>query len=518
MEFLQYFIDHRGEVLEQTGEHLYLTFISLLLAISLALPLGILLSRHQKFAHPVIGLVNVIQTIPSLALLGFMIPILGIGAVPAIVALFLYALLPIVRNTFTGITEVDQNLVEAARGMGMTSQQSLLKVELPLALPTIFAGIRTATVINIGVATLTALIGAGGLGEFIFRGIALNNMYMILSGAIPAALLAVGFDNGLGIIEKYGLKINFKALIFSTLAVFVVLYLFRISSTDKNLMKAGFPNGFIYRDDGYEGLKEVYNLEFDVIEMQPGLMYDAIKNENVDVVAGFSTDGRIEAFDLVVLEDDKKYFPPYHAAPLVRTETLKNFPEIKVALDKLSGKISEEKMAELNLQADSNINPKNVAEVFLTSIGISTDRYTVNEVADIVIGSKEFTESFILAEMFKLVIENTTSLTVDLKLAFGGTKLVFDALRFGNVDIYAEYTGTALLVLLPEEDRDINIVYEKDVVYRYVKDKFISRYQLTWLSPLGFNNTHAMVVRKSFAEKNRLKSISDLSAFLKETK
>ena len=143
------------------------------------------------------------QTIPSVALLGFLLPLLGIGVVPAIVALFLYALLPIVRNTSTGIEEVDEFVREAARGMGMSDIQILTKVELPLAVPVIFAGIRTATVINVGVATLCALIASGGLGEFIFRGIALNNVNMILAGAIPAAMLAMFFDFVLGILQKF---------------------------------------------------------------------------------------------------------------------------------------------------------------------------------------------------------------------------------------------------------------------------------------------------------------------------
>ena len=154
-----------------------------------------------------LGFVNIIQTVPSIALLGFMLPFFGIGVTPAIIALFLYALLPIVRNTYAGIQGVEPLVVEAARGLGLSDRQVLQQVELPLALPMIFAGLRTATVINIGVATLCALIAAGGLGEYIFRGIAVNNTNMILAGAVPASLLAIVLDVLLGALER-GLQSN----------------------------------------------------------------------------------------------------------------------------------------------------------------------------------------------------------------------------------------------------------------------------------------------------------------------
>src|SRR5580704_3899593 len=157
-----------GKLLEQTLTHIGLTFISLLIAVVIGLPLGILISRRRKWSGIILGIAGVLQTIPSIALLGFMIPLLGIGAKPAIAALLLYALLPIIRNTYTGITGVDPSVKEAATAMGMSKWQVLFKVELPLAMPVILAGIRTATVINVGVATLASYIAAGGLGEFIF--------------------------------------------------------------------------------------------------------------------------------------------------------------------------------------------------------------------------------------------------------------------------------------------------------------------------------------------------------------
>ena len=196
--FFKYLIDHRAELFVLIRQHLTLTGLSVLLAALVAIPLGIFLSRDRKLAVPVMGVVNVIQTIPSLALLGFLIPVMGIGLEPAVTALFLYALLPIVRNTYTGITGIEPELLEAGRGIGLTDWEILRLVELPLAFPVIMAGIRTSTVINIGTATLAALIGAGGLGQPIFQGIATVDGIVILFGALPAAGLAVIADLILG--------------------------------------------------------------------------------------------------------------------------------------------------------------------------------------------------------------------------------------------------------------------------------------------------------------------------------
>ncbi len=513
-----FFVEQKAEILEQTAEHLWLTLMALTIAIVLSVPVGILMTRYKKLAKPVLGIVNVIQTIPSLALLGFMIPLLGIGTVPAITALFLYALLPIIRNTYTGIIETDPAIREAARGMGMTDFQSLIQIELPLALPTLFAGIKTATVINVGVATLTALIGAGGLGEFIFRGIALNNVHMILAGAIPAALMALMFDFFLGLIQ-HQIKQRRKRIVIPALILLVILLgavTWNKLDYNENSFKAGFPSEFIHREDGYQGLRNLYHLDLEVMDMDIGLMYDAIHNKKVDLVSGFSTDGRIGAFDLVVLDDDKHYFPPYHAAPLVRKQLIDTYPEIKDALDKIAGKINNPQMAALNYLADdARISPREVAVSFLESLDLKTTRQPAGH-ADLIIGSKNFTENFILAEMFKILIENYTTLNVDLKLGFGGTKLVFDALRNGDIDLYPEYTGTGLLVLMPEEGRDTSIMYSREAVYEYVQKEFRERYDIYWLSPLGFNNTHAMVMRREQAERLGILSISDLAEYLQK--
>ncbi|MCL6632961.1 MAG: ABC transporter permease [Alicyclobacillus herbarius] len=194
MSVWQIFLNQWPEVVSKTGQHLYLSLVAVVIACVVSVPLGIFLTRHKRLATPIITVVSIIQTIPSLALLGFMIPLFGIGTTPALIALTLYALLPIVRNTYTGILEVDASLIEAGHGMGMTRRQILWMVELPLARSVIMAGVRTAAVLTIGVATLATFIGAGGLGDLIIRGIDMIDTPMILAGAIPAAVLAILFD------------------------------------------------------------------------------------------------------------------------------------------------------------------------------------------------------------------------------------------------------------------------------------------------------------------------------------
>ncbi|MBZ5574399.1 MAG: ABC transporter permease [Acidobacteriia bacterium] len=205
MNVWQFMSQNHAEVLELTLEHLWLVGVSTLLAVLIGIPLGILITRWPRLNKPVLGGANVIQTIPSLALFGFLLPAPWIGARAdrlAILALTLYALLPLIRNTYAGIKGVDPAVVEAGRGMGLTDRQLLLQVELPLALGVIIAGIRVATVISVGLATIAAAIGAGGLGEYIFRGLAMVNNSVILAGAIPAAGMALLADVGLGWVER----------------------------------------------------------------------------------------------------------------------------------------------------------------------------------------------------------------------------------------------------------------------------------------------------------------------------
>jgi osmoprotectant transport system permease protein len=205
MNLFHFIAQNRGQVLELTLEHLWLVGVSTLLAVLIGIPLGILIAHWPRLNRPVLAGANVIQTIPSLALFGFLLPVPWLGDRAerlAIVALTLYALLPLIRNTYTGIRGVDPAVVEAGRGMGLTDLQLLLKVELPLALSVILSGVRVAVVISVGLATIAAAIGAGGLGELIFRGLAMVNNQLILAGAIPAALLALLADFGLGWVEK----------------------------------------------------------------------------------------------------------------------------------------------------------------------------------------------------------------------------------------------------------------------------------------------------------------------------
>jgi osmoprotectant transport system permease protein len=205
MNLWQFILQNHTEVFELTLEHLWLVGISTLLAVLIGIPLGILITRWPALNKPVLGAANIIQTIPSLALFGFLLPAPWIGARAdrlAILALALYALLPLIRNTYVGIKGVDRAVVEAGRGMGLTDRELLFQVELPLALGVIIAGVRVATVISVGLATIAAAIGAGGLGEYIFRGLAMVNNQVILAGAIPAAAMALLADVSLGWLEK----------------------------------------------------------------------------------------------------------------------------------------------------------------------------------------------------------------------------------------------------------------------------------------------------------------------------
>jgi len=205
MNFLHFILQNRRQVMELTLEHLWLVGVSTLLAVLVGIPLGIMIARWPKWNKPVLAGANIIQTIPSLALFGFLLPVPWLGDRVdrlAILALTLYALLPIIRNTYTGIRGVDPAVVEAGRGMGLTDRQLLFQVQLPLAFGVILSGVRVAVVISVGLATIAAAIGAGGLGEFIFRGLAMVNNQLILAGAVPAAILALSADLALSWIER----------------------------------------------------------------------------------------------------------------------------------------------------------------------------------------------------------------------------------------------------------------------------------------------------------------------------
>ncbi len=507
-----FFNQYTSEIILHTVEHLVLVAIAMTVAISIGIPLGILITRKPKFASPILGLANAIQTIPSLAIFGFLIsvPFLGgIGKVPAIVALTLYALLPLIRNTYIGINSVDPAIREAGRGMGMTDWQLLFQVEIPLALGVILAGVRVATVISVGIATIAAAIGGGGLGVFIFRGISTVNNQLILAGAIPATFIALGADFALGSLEKRltqqrkqnrkgqinpKVAISFTVLIL--LAVGLITFAYRQTTPtivigSKNFteqvilgellaqeieshtnlkvdrsfnlggtficheavkagqiagyveytgtaftavlkekpisnpqlvyekvkeeynrkfqlevmpplgfnntfamiirgedakrwqiktlseaakytpkMVAGFGYEFLEREDGYRGLAKTYGLNFakPPQQMELGLMYKALTEKKVDLIAANSTDGLIPVLNLVILEDDKQYFPPYQAVPVFNQATLEKYPELRGVMEGLAGVISTVEMQKMNYQVDNQSRPvESVVREFIKS-------------------------------------------------------------------------------------------------------------------------------------------------------
>ena len=520
-----YIADRLPELWLRTGEHLVLSGFSTLAAILIGLPLGIVLLRTPWLRNPAMGAIGILQTIPSLAMLVFLLALLQkIGVLPALIALILYALLPIVRNTLTGLEEVSPQVVEAARGLGMTEVQELRMVRVPLAVSVIVAGIRTAAVVGVGIATLSAFIGAGGLGQFINRGLALYNTRLILLGAIPAALLALIVDFSIGAFE-WGLRPQRKrekgmakalarpfALSMPILLILIGLLTYytgssagirplkpsgdkstRIRIASKNFteqlilgelmaqliesktdliaerhfnlggtmichgalvngeidlyaeytgtaltailkhpvisdpeealrhvakayrqrfgarwlkpfgfnntyamtvrsadaeqhgwdsisdlvevaarLRAGFTAEFAERPDGYPGLRENYGLRFgQVRDLDPSLMYEAVRNGEVDVICAFATDGRIAAYHLNPLKDDKRFFPPYHAAPVIREEAARSHPELISVLSSLAGLLDDAAMQRLNFEVDGKKqSPAHVAEAFLRGRGL----------------------------------------------------------------------------------------------------------------------------------------------------
>ncbi|MCY9546383.1 osmoprotectant update ABC transporter permease/substrate-binding subunit OpuFB [Lysinibacillus xylanilyticus] len=357
--FLDVFSERKGQLLASLVEHIQISFIALFFAVVIAIPLGIYLTNKKKIAETIIGISAVLQTIPSLALLGLLIPLFGIGKVPAIIALVVYALLPILRNTFTGINEVDLSLKEAAMAMGMNTRKRLVKVELPLAMPVIMAGIRTAMVLIVGTATLAALIGAGGLGDIILLGIDRNNTALIILGAVPAAILALVFDFLLKKLELLSFKKTITALsIISVVALLMIIF------------------------------------------------------------------------------------------PLL------NFKEKE----------------------------------------------------EIVIAGKLGSEPEILINMYKLLIENETDLKVQLKPGLGKTSFVFNALKSGSIDIYPEFTGTAISEFLKEEAINNN----QEDVYNQAKEGMMNKFEMVMLSPMKYNNTYALAVSKEIADTYHLQTISDI--------
>jgi osmoprotectant transport system permease protein len=369
------FQPNRSEMLTLVGQHLTLVLISTAIAVVIGIPTGILLTRKQSLRNPVLGIANVMQTIPSLALFGFLIPlpfIGGIGGRTAIVALVVYALLPIIRNTVTGILGVDRNVREAAVAMGMTDGEILKQVELPLAMTVILTGVRVAMVISVGVTTIAAAVGAGGLGVYIFRGLRQYDNNLLLAGAVPAALMALAADFSLGLLEKR-----------------------------------------------------------------------------------FSVEGKV----------GKRRWPGYKvaiAAAAILLLVLGGFGIWRAARSRATGNAAG---------------------------------------PTVVVASKDFTESILLAEIVAQLLENR-GVTVQRQYELGGN-LPHDALVAGRVDLYPEYTGTAYTAILHHPP-----INDPAVVYDQVKREYAETFNVEVSPPLGFENTFAILVRGADARRLKLKTIS----------
>ncbi|MBK8857073.1 MAG: ABC transporter permease/substrate-binding protein [Opitutaceae bacterium] len=522
------FLESNRQLLwQRTGEHLELMFVAVLAATLVGLPAGVVAARIRRLATPLITLANIVQTIPSVALLGFLLPICGIGRGTAIIALFLYALLPIVRNTIAGLQGVAPSVVDAARGMGMSERQVLLKVELPLALPVIFAGIRTAAVINVGVTTLSALIGAGGLGTFIFRGLATNNMAVILLGAVPAAVLALLADGLLALGER-GLRRRAGWIVAAALlAVMVGGLTFRALDARRPVseLRFGFTAEFMERPDGYAAWRMHYGLPpLSCRELDPGLLYDALKLGEVDVACGFSTDGRIEDYGLRRLDDDRHFFPAYEAAILARQPVLDRHPEIAALIAQLGGSIDETAMRRMNLRVDRDkLTPRQVAAEFLAAwaptAGVAWDAGRAGRPdepsPDLRIGTKNFTEQYVLGQILCQLINGASSLRATLQAGLGGTSICFEALVRGDIDLYPEYSGTLLSAVLRLSAAELDrLMHDRVAADLRLKEELAGRHGITWFVPLGFNNTYAMLVRGDDPQFRSGGKISDLRTLL----
>jgi osmoprotectant transport system permease protein len=509
MTLLRFLAAHRAEFIALLLQHIVLVGVSTAAAIAIGVPVGVLAARRPRMGAPIVWIANVVQTIPSLAMFGFLLPLPlvgGLGARVAIVVLILYALLPIIRTTVAGVRGVDRALVEAGSALGMTPRQLLWQVELPLAVPSMVAGIRVAAVIGVGTATIAAAVGAGGLGEYIFRGLSMVDPTVILAGAVPAAALALSVDGALLLAERalrtgrrarkpvaIGVAIAFiaiaglaaastfggrardavvrvgsknfteqivlgellaqqlersggvtverrlnlggtficdRALRSGDIDVYVeytgtadaavfknpvdtdparVLTRVRERYADGGLAllpplgfentfailvrgedarrlglrtiedaavhspswQAGFGYEFLQRADGYPGLSQKYGLRFagPPRAMDLSLIYRALAQKQVDLIAGDATSGLIQAYDLFMLQDNRHYFPPYDAVPVVRSATLLRYPATLGALEALAGRITIADMRRMNHAVDAERqDPAAVARAFLAQL------------------------------------------------------------------------------------------------------------------------------------------------------
>jgi len=304
-------------------------------------------------------------------------------------------------------------------------------------------------------------------------------------------------------------------IIFFLFAVIDAFLIVLSPRSSGDAIQAAFDAEFFSRPDGYPGLIKHYGFKFRIppLQMDPGLMYRALASGTVDVVDGFATDGRIPAYNLVTLYDDQGFFPPYHAAPLIREETLNAFPEIEDILGLIAERIDDSTMQRLNLQADEKGRKAyNIAKEFLTENGwLGTAVHPRVSEERIIVGGKHFTEQEIVGELIAILLETHLNIPVDRKLNMGGTMICFNALRSGDIDLYVEYTGTGLINILKR-----NVISNPNEVYTIVKDAFKREFQLVWLRPLGFNNTYTLTMKEEFTDELGITTISDLARIIRE--
>jgi osmoprotectant transport system permease protein len=338
---------------------------------------------------------------------------------------------------------------------------------------------------------------------------------MILAGAIPAALLAILFDFLLSRLQKLNIKKLKTAIAALPLLLILLSSFYFIPSTYGSRLKAGFTPEFMGRQDGNLSLQTKYGLNINALVISDAVMYKAAYEKQLDVISGYSTDGRLKAYGLVVLGDDKKIFPPYYAAPIIREDVLKKFPDLENTLNLLAGKINDSIMTALNYRTDYlHQSPEKVAKDFLVSKNLWKPANNGNQ-GIIRIGSKIFGEQYILANMYSMLIKGYTDYDVATKTGLGGTKICFDALTNNQIDFYPEYTGTGLLAILQPTSNIIDsLTLNKDKTYNYVQKWFQKKYNIKWLKPIGFNNSYALMMRKKQADKLNIKTISDLKRYL----
>ncbi len=305
-------------------------------------------------------------------------------------------------------------------------------------------------------------------------------------------------------------------------AIFALLLIgcvFGIAARVQTGLKAGFDSEFLTRPDGYKGLKKAYDFEFSTSPMHlaPGMMYYAVRTGQVDVICGFLTDGRIEAYDLKVLKDDRNFFPPYDACPLLNGATLKKYPQLRDILGKLAGEISTPTMRELNYRHDrheGDLKPRKIAYNFLVERNlIAPDEKGDGSAGTITVGGKNFTEQDIIGEMMAILIEHHSDIAVRRKLSLGGTMICFNALRSGDLDLYAEYTGTGLVSIL-----DRPAISDSQKVWNIVSDEFDKKWNLIWGRSFGFNNTYTLTMRAKQADELGIDTISDLAEHVRSEK